>query len=482
MRRPSSSHGIDRVQFIGVSSGKRPALLYCYNIPAPVLLFLYRIVRMYLQSWHLNRWSAVFIVYQLTASQSCQFIPNADSCGPGYSLGVVINQTECCSKCVLSQDCALAVYNIHTRLCTAKSNSTKAIESNSSTVCILGQQPSSLKARLGVTHWNGCYNRSTAPFLLDGSNKIKSLGFKTIKLALTKPASNYIWNSHWPADDSWRSVAEIANHSYYRAVFEDPAFSVYVLETFSTVSIQDNNYFRHGVTAAQIQEEEEQFHQLSRLFMHLYPNKRFILQNWEGDWAIRGANKTSPPSNDAIEGMIAWLRARQAGVLKARKETGMTNVKLACEVNLVYQAMQGTRNVINGVVPHVKLDLLSYSAYDTQCKIGVFAQALAFIEAHHNKTDLSPSPGLYIGEYGLPLNTVSDVAAQVCIRSATTTAIEFGAQHLLYWEVYGNEPRAGGRCNAQSGRITNESALNGFWLESPDGTRPWVTSYLQSLV
>eukprot|EP00730_Choanoeca_flexa_P007939 TRINITY_DN12415_c4_g3_i13.p6 TRINITY_DN12415_c4_g3~~TRINITY_DN12415_c4_g3_i13.p6 ORF type:complete len:106 (+),score=10.70 TRINITY_DN12415_c4_g3_i13:2492-2809(+) len=90
----------------------------------------------------------------------------------------------------------------------------------------------------------------------------------------------------------------------------------------------------------------------------------------------------------------------------------MTNVKLACEVNLVYQAMQGTRNVINGVVPHVKLDLLSYSAYDTQCKIGVFAQALAFIEAHHNKTDLSPSPGLYIGEYGLPLNTVSDVAAQ----------------------------------------------------------------------
>jgi hypothetical protein len=53
----------------------------------------------------------------------------------------------------------------------------------------------------------------------------------------------------------------------------------------------------------------------------------------------------------------------------------------------------------------LQLDLISYSSYDSQCRIGEFATVLAFIEAHHNKTEASPTPGLYVGEYGLPEDT-----------------------------------------------------------------------------
>lgn len=60
---------------------------------------------------------------------------------------------------------------------------------------------------LGSTHWNGCYNRSLAPYLLDGAATVRSMGARVIKLALFAPATNYPWNSVWP--DKFENVLEM---------------------------------------------------------------------------------------------------------------------------------------------------------------------------------------------------------------------------------------------------------------------------------
>ena len=55
--------------------------------------------------------------------------------------------------------------------------------------------------------------------------------------------------------------------------------------------------------------------------------KTFVLQHWEGDWAIRGNYKPEEtPTPQAIEGMAAWLNARQDGVDAARKAVEAKNV------------------------------------------------------------------------------------------------------------------------------------------------------------
>eukprot|EP00045_Choanoeca_perplexa_P004207 m.36145 g.36145 ORF g.36145 m.36145 type:complete len:437 (+) comp12452_c0_seq1:2-1312(+) len=410
-------------------------------------------------------------------SSGCQFVDGVDAHDEGYVIGHVASRSVCCQACASNASCAMAVFDTLDSTCYAKYSVLKAIAKITTTACVPGLQPSAHQ-QVGAVHWGGCYNRSTAPFLLDGAQSIQSFGFRTIKIALSRPTINYPWNSPlWPQDSSWSSVADIANHTYFQQLFSMPSFDTFVIVAYSTVD-SDEGYFRYGPTVTQLQAETQQFRDLSLLLMTRYPTKKFVLQHWEGDWLIRGKNNTVPPSDIAINGMIQWLQARQAGVSEARKRLGVDNVLCASEVNLVVEAMKGTRNVINGVIPHVQLDLVSYSSYDSQCHIGVFESALAFIESHHNKTRAAPTPGVYVGEYGLPEQTPAAVL-QLCVKSATATALAFGVQHLLFWEVYGNEPKEGPHCSPATGPVYDPDKLKGWWLIRPNGTEPWATSYLQ---
>jgi hypothetical protein len=69
--------------------------------------------------------------------------------------------------------------------------------------------------------------------------------------------------------------------------------------------------------------------------------------------------------------MAQWLAARQRGVEMGRgrvkHEVSEVAVYHAAEVNLVKSSMDrpGFGNVVDLVLPHVALDLVSYSCYDT---------------------------------------------------------------------------------------------------------------------
>jgi hypothetical protein len=103
--------------------------------------------------------------------------------------------------------------------------------------------------------------------------------------------------------------------------------------------------------------------------------------------------------------------------------------------------------VVLAVLPYVELDLVSYSSYDTECIEGTFPAALAFIDAHHNKTELTPSPvGVYVGEYGLPISEFPLPLLQDCIENVVSTAIDFGAPYIMFWEIYDNEAQTSVSC------------------------------------
>ena len=71
------------------------------------------------------------------------------------------------------------------------------------------------------------------------------------------------------------------------------------------------------------------------------------------------------------------------------------------------------------------------------------------------------------------------------VRNVVNTALEFGARHIVFWEMFDNEcvdgpdnPGCnGGRCHTTI-PVTDPTKLHGFWLVRPDGTSAPPRDYL----
>ena len=94
--------------------------------------------------------------------------------------------------------------------------------------------------------------------------------------------------------------------------------------------------------------------------------------------------------------MIAWLKARQAGVTQARNEAQDSSMLVlnGAEVNRVLDyAQQGLTRVINAVIPQVNADMVTYSSYDSTA-IGNDAASMeqSFNQALETIEKLAPDP------------------------------------------------------------------------------------------
>lgn len=349
-----------------------------------------------------------------------------------------------------------------------------------------------LADRLGCTHCSGSYNFTKNDFMSEGADQILKLGMRTLKLYLNKPQIHYKFNCQWP---EFRDLTSMADHPYYRAVFEKP-FHTYILTTFAIAGDEGGGQWRDHFTDAQSADEARQFHDLAVYFMHKYKGtgKTFVLANWEGDWAIRGTTDRGPrsdPTPPRIANMIRWFNARQEGVERARKEVGQSDVKVfnAAEVNLVDIAMQGRPSVTNNVLPYTHCDLYSYSAYDIISYArkdpakgkARFRATLDYIASKAPASAAFGRKNLYIGEFGWPeVRSDQDPEATTTqslnvIRTTVETALEWGCPYVVYWQVYDNEVRVRDR------RPTNEE-VRGFYLVKPDGSHAAAWDYFASLL
>ncbi|MHC4398104.1 MAG: hypothetical protein ACYTG0_00315 [Planctomycetota bacterium] len=323
-----------------------------------------------------------------------------------------------------------------------------------------------LREILGVTHVAGKYHLTEKEFLVEGAGQIASLGARVIKLYLTVPPRQYPFNTNWPPA---KTLVDVARTPPYRAVFAMP-FSTYVLTTYAAG--RPDHYWRSGVSDVEARDESRQLYDLARHLLTEYQGsgKTFVLQHWEGDWAIRGSfDPTVDPGPKAIEGMIRWLNARQQGVERARTEIETRDVRVfhAAEVNLVRIAMEdGRPTVTDRVLPHAPVDLVSYSAWDTQADPERLRRGLDYVAAHAPDREPFGRHNVYIGEFGLPENDQSPERVRRVVDGVISTALGWGCPYVIYWQLYCNE--------ARRQPVEKNDDVRGFWLVRPDGTRSAV--------
>jgi len=339
-----------------------------------------------------------------------------------------------------------------------------------------------LRDIVGVTHVDGKYFLTDEDFLNEGAEQILSLGSRVIKVWFHNPRKSYSFNSQWPQTNS---LIEIAQTKYFRELFDKP-FTTYIMMCFSFG--KNAAYWRKGITSEQKLDEQKQFHELTKYLLTTYKGtgKTFVLQHWEGDWLIRGNyDRNADPTPKAISGMIDWLNARQEGVNQARKEVGTNGVWVyhAAEVNRVVSTMkQGRPNMVDKVLPHTKLDLVSYSAWDATAEYSensqILREALDFIATNMPDSVEFGNRNVYLGEFGMPENKFSPERIQKVIPGAVETALNWGCPYIVYWQLYCNEFTD----EKKKPPVKSNDTVRGFWLIRPDGSKAWTWDYFYELL
>jgi hypothetical protein len=324
------------------------------------------------------------------------------------------------------------------------------------------------RTQLGIAHIGGLYSFSETDYLNEGANTALTIGAKCVKVSLSLDTDNpspslYPFHSNWP---DVTTLDGLAGTPYYRSLFAKE-FDTFILTAFRPG--RPAAYWREGLTKEDEQAEEDCFAALTQhlLTSHAQTHKTFILQNWEGDWALRGSfDPATKPTANATEAMIRWLAARQRGVARGRAGFGLGGPRVfhACEVNLVRQAqVSGAPSVTTDVLPHVPVDLASYSAWDTKDSPAQFAEALAFIAKHKSPTEPFGQHGVYVGEFGYPESEAGSRKAFERTSDLLEEARRFGCPYAVYWQLYCNEA-------TRKPPRKNED-YKGFWLVRPDGSR-----------
>jgi len=167
--------------------------------------------------------------------------------------------------------------------------------------------------------------------------------------------------------------------------------------------------------------------------------------------------------------MIAWLNVRQQAVDAAKRDTPPDGMAVwhYTEVNHMVLAMDQNRPaLVNQILPHVPVDFVSYSAYDTtnRTEPQKIRDALDFIEAR-----LAPKPAItgkrvFIDEYGFPallgktLKPQPPETTNEKSRVVMQTGIQWGCPFVLYWELYNNE-------------VGPDGEQIGYWMIDSTGTK-----------
>jgi hypothetical protein len=301
--------------------------------------------------------------------------------------------------------------------------------------------------RIGVTHAAGRYHLTDGEFLDEGAQVVRDIGSRVIKVYLTLDTEGpswkvYAFNTVWGEP---RSLVELASSGPFERLFDGP-FTTYILTTFGPGRAA--NYWRWSFEDEDFEREKRQFSELTSHLLRRYAGtgKTFVLSHWEGDWSARGFKE-------------------RAAVDEAReRDGGESNVRVlhAAEVNQVRLALlEDLPTVANRVLPKVRVDLVSYSAYDTQEDPQMLRRALDYIADHM----VGGGKGkVYLGEFGLPETRVGPERVRKVLPEVIQTAMDWGCPYVVLWQTYCNEQKAG-----TTGESNGEYA--GYWLIRRDGSR-----------
>lgn len=344
-----------------------------------------------------------------------------------------------------------------------------------------GAIPADLPDRLGPAHVAAKYHFTEKPCLLEGAEAILKLGTRVGKFWLGKFHETYPYNSDWSAVAKGARFAEIAKHPYFARVFAMP-FTTIALEVQEA---SGTKLFSSGETFAN---DEEQMHELTIHLLTAYRDKpcTFILQNWEGDWMVRGAGRdwareVPPEGRERMAAMAAWWRARQRGVERGRNEArpgARCKVLHAAEVVRVSDSLRNVPNLATHALPEAPVDLVSWSCYEAMGDTARAWRCLDVLERNGRSAAGSPAP-VMIGEIGLPETGKTERETVEWWDRAMGLLFARNIRHIFQWALYCNEPLDRKKDDSHP-RKADE--LKGFWWIRPDGSKSWGGQYLSNLL
>jgi hypothetical protein len=299
---------------------------------------------------------------------------------------------------------------------------------------------------LGTQTIGASYQFEDKPVLLETAGVIAGMGSTVLKFSLGPD-----YKKDHRCKPGLVSLSDLAaNEPAYRAVLDMP-FAHFVLWT----NTFKNNEWRDGLSPQEAEREYLEVYDFVGHLLRTYrqSGKTFYLGHWEGDGMLRHTVKMEDDAHvtpEKVAGMIAWLNVRQQAVEDAKRDTPPDGMAVwhYTEVNHVVLAMDQNRPaLVNTVLPHVPVDYVSYSGYDTTNRAdpGKIRAALDYIEAR-----LAPKPWIsgkrvFLGEYGFPAllgkNRTPQTPAATNEKSLVVmrTGMEWGCPFVLYWELYNNE-------------------------------------------
>lgn len=347
-----------------------------------------------------------------------------------------------------------------------------------------GRIPADFAQRLGATHYAGKYHLTKEPFLIEGCKALLNLGMRVAKFWFGPDLNGYNYNSTWNWKPGMRLV-DVAQHPYFVQAFAMP-FSTFVLE-IQPVN-RGGKHFMHP--ANDYAADEEELGELAAHLLKTYADRdvTFILQHWEGDWMLRGKpgadwSNERPPDIDArCASFTRWLAARQRGAERARKEGGPSQCKVlhAAEVNRVLDLLKGIPTLTSHVLPHVDLDLVSWSSYDGMGNAVNTWHGIELIRHYARPSPVFKRPMVYIGEVGLPERGKSEAEVVAWWDRAMGVFLAQEIPWILHWELYCNEPNDKAATAKQS--VLTADEVRGFWLLRPDGSLSHSGKYLKTLL
>jgi hypothetical protein len=318
-----------------------------------------------------------------------------------------------------------------------------------------------LADRIGVCHADPRYSVGPEDQLTAGALRTLELGSRVLKLWFRTPLSrSFPLTTGWP---EIQTLTELAQAPLMRGVLDMP-FTTFFLSC-DAVGVPDG--WSRPQTPAEAEREAEEMQDLARYLLTTYAERdvTFVVQNWEGDWAVRaGFDKTAKPQPGALDGMVARLNNRQEAIERARLEVpSRARVLQAAEVNLVFGGSHPSLAVTRAVFPQTRLDLYSYSAWETTAYDGG-TRLLEALQLMRDNTQPSKAFGrdnVFIGEFGAQEVWLGKDEAAAIIRRTVDDALTFGCPYVLYWAMFDNETIA----------PINGVDYPGFWVLRPDGTR-----------
>jgi hypothetical protein len=321
-------------------------------------------------------------------------------------------------------------------------------------------------ATIGVAHANGNYHFSSEPFLLEGAQKISEMGARVIKVFI-RP-EHYRANSNWP---NCTELVDVLKTPYFQDLFE-MSFDTFVLQ--AQWNTRDHSGWLDGLDAREYAEVEKNYYDAASYLLAQYGNtgKRFLLEQWEAElfveWTTEKhlSNPTPQALNVAYDGFLDYLAARHSGVEKARRDFPNSKAKVFSAVEVVYISTPSAFRLVEHM-NRVKSDYVSYSMYECGIDIPLYNSNINKL-----KNAIGGRPW-YIGEMMKPEKEFPDTDAHSqAMLGMINAVLQSGAEFLILWEIYDNEPKGS----------SSMAADRGFGLIRRDGSETALYSALRRML